>query len=190
MPLPKQPTKVPPPQKKKLLVFRTNSAMGLPLLVAKEDGVLREPFARIGGVRVDAVTLAPPPPQRHQKPPAEDAAAPPRGQAHRCYAGASRRAPDHRPEIRIFLSSRPSERSEREPGPIRRVLLMGCGGYGSPKFTNEVQHPLERGVAMGRKYGQLSLEDRCEIARLQAEGRSIRQIATALDCAPSTVLER
>lgn len=40
---------------------------------------------------------------------------------------------------------------------------------------------------MGRKYRQLSLEDRCEIARLQAEGRSIRQIATALDCAPSTV---
>jgi IS30 family transposase len=40
---------------------------------------------------------------------------------------------------------------------------------------------------MGRKYRQLSLEDRCEIARLQAEGRSIRQIATALDCAASTV---
>jgi len=29
--------------------------LGLPLLVAEEDGGLREPFARIGGVRVDAV---------------------------------------------------------------------------------------------------------------------------------------
>jgi hypothetical protein len=29
--------------------------LGLPLLVAKDDGVLREPFARMGGVRVDAV---------------------------------------------------------------------------------------------------------------------------------------
>src|SRR4029077_17992343 len=43
------------------------------------------------------------------------------------------------------------------------------------------------GVAMGRKYRQLSLDDRCEIARLQADGRSVRQIAAALDCAPSTI---
>jgi len=40
---------------------------------------------------------------------------------------------------------------------------------------------------MGCKYEQLSLEDRCEIARLQADGRSIRQIAAALDRAPSTI---
>src|SRR5215207_11559085 len=40
---------------------------------------------------------------------------------------------------------------------------------------------------MGRKYEQLSLEDRCEIARLQADGRSLRQIAAALDRAPSTI---
>ena len=40
---------------------------------------------------------------------------------------------------------------------------------------------------MGCQYEQLSLEDRCEIARLQAEGRSIRQIAAALDRAPSTI---
>jgi IS30 family transposase len=40
---------------------------------------------------------------------------------------------------------------------------------------------------MGRCYQQLSLEDRCEIARLQAGGRSIRQIAAALDRAPSTI---
>jgi hypothetical protein len=40
---------------------------------------------------------------------------------------------------------------------------------------------------MGRKYEQLSLEDRCTIARLQAEGRSIRHIAAAVDRAPSTV---
>jgi hypothetical protein len=30
---------------------------------------------------------------------------------------------------------------------------------------------------MGRKYEQLSLDDRCEIARLQAEGQTIRQRA-------------
>jgi transposase, IS30 family len=40
---------------------------------------------------------------------------------------------------------------------------------------------------MGRKYKQLSLEDRCEVARLQAEGRSIRQMAAALDRPPSTI---
>ncbi len=40
---------------------------------------------------------------------------------------------------------------------------------------------------MGRRYAQLSLEDRCTIARLQAAGRSIRQIAADLDRAPSTI---
>jgi transposase, IS30 family len=40
---------------------------------------------------------------------------------------------------------------------------------------------------MGHGYKQLSLEDRCEIARLQAAGRSIRQIAAALDRPPSTI---
>jgi IS30 family transposase len=40
---------------------------------------------------------------------------------------------------------------------------------------------------MGREYQQLSLEDRCEIARLSAAGRSIRQMAAALDRSPSTI---
>src|SRR5277367_2878830 len=40
---------------------------------------------------------------------------------------------------------------------------------------------------MGRSYQQLSLDDRCEIARLFANGSSVRQIAAALDRAPSTV---
>lgn len=40
---------------------------------------------------------------------------------------------------------------------------------------------------MGRNYEQLSLEDRCEIARLCANGSSIRQIAAALDRPPSTI---
>lgn len=31
------------------------NVLGLPLLVAEDDGVLREPFARMGGVRVNAV---------------------------------------------------------------------------------------------------------------------------------------
>lgn len=40
---------------------------------------------------------------------------------------------------------------------------------------------------MGQSYRQMSLEDRCEIARLQAGGASIRQIAAAMDRAPSTI---
>jgi IS30 family transposase len=40
---------------------------------------------------------------------------------------------------------------------------------------------------MGRSYKQLSLEDRCEIARLSANGSSIRQIAAALDRPPSAI---
>lgn len=40
---------------------------------------------------------------------------------------------------------------------------------------------------MGTKYDQFTLEERCEIAQLQAEGASIRQIAAALDRSPSSV---
>jgi IS30 family transposase len=40
---------------------------------------------------------------------------------------------------------------------------------------------------MGRQYDQLSLDERCEIARLQASGASIRQIAAALDRSPSSI---
>jgi transposase, IS30 family len=40
---------------------------------------------------------------------------------------------------------------------------------------------------MGRSYQQLSLEDRCEVARLSANGSSVRQIAAALDRSPSTI---
>lgn len=40
---------------------------------------------------------------------------------------------------------------------------------------------------MGRDYRHFSLDERCEVARLQAEGRSIRQIAAALDRAPSSI---
>src|SRR4029077_14532837 len=40
---------------------------------------------------------------------------------------------------------------------------------------------------MRRSYEQLSLEDRCEIARLSANGNSVRQIAAALDRSPSTI---
>jgi len=41
---------------------------------------------------------------------------------------------------------------------------------------------------MGRHYAQLSLEDRCTIARARDAGQTIRQIAAALDRAPSTIL--
>ena len=40
---------------------------------------------------------------------------------------------------------------------------------------------------MGRNYDQLSLDDRCEIARLSANRSSVRQIAAALDRSPSTI---
>lgn len=40
---------------------------------------------------------------------------------------------------------------------------------------------------MGRQYDQLSLEQRCEIARLRADGCSVRQIAAIMDRSPSTV---
>jgi len=40
---------------------------------------------------------------------------------------------------------------------------------------------------MGRKYAQIGLEERCEIARLLAAGSSIRQAAATLDRAPSTI---
>ena len=40
---------------------------------------------------------------------------------------------------------------------------------------------------MGRSYEQLSLDDRCEIARLSTNGSSVRQIAAALDRSPSTI---
>jgi len=40
---------------------------------------------------------------------------------------------------------------------------------------------------MGRGYRQFSLEERCEIARLSAQGVSIRAIAATLDRAPSSV---
>ena len=40
---------------------------------------------------------------------------------------------------------------------------------------------------MGKSYGQISIRERCEISRLQAEGLSIRQIAAALDRSPSSI---
>ena len=40
---------------------------------------------------------------------------------------------------------------------------------------------------MGQKYNQLTIEERCELARLHSSGCSIRQIASALDRSPSTV---
>jgi IS30 family transposase len=40
---------------------------------------------------------------------------------------------------------------------------------------------------MGERYDQLTLEERCAIAELRRAGRSIRQIAAALDRQPSTI---
>ena len=40
---------------------------------------------------------------------------------------------------------------------------------------------------MGNRYSHVTIEERCEIARLQAKGRSIRQIAASLDRPASTI---
>ena len=40
---------------------------------------------------------------------------------------------------------------------------------------------------MGRHYDQVTLDERCTIARLRQAGQSIRQIATALDRSPSSI---
>jgi IS30 family transposase len=40
---------------------------------------------------------------------------------------------------------------------------------------------------MAQRYSQLSLDERIELARLQDQGLSIRQIAASLDRAPSTI---
>lgn len=40
---------------------------------------------------------------------------------------------------------------------------------------------------MGNRYKQISIEERCELARLQTAGKSIRQIAASLDRSPSTI---
>jgi IS30 family transposase len=41
---------------------------------------------------------------------------------------------------------------------------------------------------MGRCYEQFSLEERCTLCRLSQAGQTIRQIATAMDRAPSTIM--
>src|SRR3546814_16804526 len=40
---------------------------------------------------------------------------------------------------------------------------------------------------MGHRYGQLSLEERVEIYRLRADGKSLRQIGVAIGRSPATV---
>ena len=40
---------------------------------------------------------------------------------------------------------------------------------------------------MGTQYSQITIEERCEMARLRAAGHSIRQVAASLDRSPSTV---
>ena len=40
---------------------------------------------------------------------------------------------------------------------------------------------------MGTRYQHLTIEERCELARLRAEGHSVRHVAASLDRSPSTV---
>ena len=60
----------------------------------------------------------------------------------------------------------------------------------SPKFTNQVQHFLYKVFAMGQRYAQFSLEERCTLSRLKQAGKTVRQIAAAMDRAPSTISPR
>jgi transposase, IS30 family len=41
---------------------------------------------------------------------------------------------------------------------------------------------------MGQQYEQLSLEERCTVSRLSQAGKTVRQIAAAMDRAPSTIM--
>jgi hypothetical protein len=40
---------------------------------------------------------------------------------------------------------------------------------------------------MGRRYEQFSLEQRCTLSQLSQAGKTVRQIAAAMDRAPSTI---
>ena len=40
---------------------------------------------------------------------------------------------------------------------------------------------------MGKDYRHVTIEERCEVARLRAAGQSVRQIEASLDRSPSTV---
>ena len=40
---------------------------------------------------------------------------------------------------------------------------------------------------MGQRYAQFSLEERCTLSRLKQAGKTVRQIAAAMDRAPSTI---
>ena len=72
------------------------NVLGLPLLV-EDNGVLREPFTRMGGVRIERVR----PRRRRRNAIKRRRPTMPlrRRQAHRHHAGASRRARDHRQEL-------------------------------------------------------------------------------------------
>ena len=75
------------------------NVLGLPLLVAEDDGGLREPFARIGGVRIERAAPAPPPPQRAKRRRPSILLRRAAGRLTGDDAGASRRARDHRAEL-------------------------------------------------------------------------------------------
>ena len=77
------------------------NVLGLPLLIAEADGAFREPFARLGQLRVER-----PRPRRRRRSSfaqaqADDADAAQSRPAHRRNAGAPRRARDHRAQLNI-----------------------------------------------------------------------------------------
>ena len=96
--------------------------LGLPLLVAEDDGNLREPFARLGARAHRSAGLAPPPPQRHRPPPAVAAFAPPSRQRCRqrrwCIAASARSSRGIRSSADARLHA-PRRATIRQTGSIR-----------------------------------------------------------------------
>ena len=56
-----------------------------------------------------------------------------------------------------------------------------------PKFTNQVQHRVCSGVAMGKHYQQFDLDDRIELSRLYEAGTARSEIARIMGRHPSTI---
>uniref|UniRef100_UPI00373FCE15 transposase n=1 Tax=Bradyrhizobium mercantei TaxID=1904807 RepID=UPI00373FCE15 len=67
-----------------------------------------------------------------------------------------------------------------------RSIPTSCG-YGSPEFTNEVQHFRQEVLPWGGLTRSSPWRSDARFARLSASGSSIRQIAAALDRPPSTI---
>ena len=64
------------------------------------------------------------------------------------------------------------------------VVVEATGGYEVPSSS---RHSARLKALPWAQYSQITIEERCEMARLRAAGHSIRQVAASLDRSPSTV---